>query len=476
MFIFETFISMSLTGSVMILAVMFVRPLLKRWRTHGILLLLWISACLMLLVHFRFSSPTSVFNAVNSLPVISDAFAIGNFIGGESALMTAYYEYPQAIGFVNSAEHIRLIISGVWLTGACIALAFAVVSALLLRRRFRDAVPRTDLSAFIGRKTCVYVSSGASGPLTYGIFRPRIILPFSVDEMDSEALEYILLHEVQHIRGRHVLINLLWFLSLCLHWFNPVVWLGWFSLRDDMEISCDAQVLKRIGAERRTGYAQTLLNMVPVRQTVFPLAFGSSTAKDRIKEILAYRPATKRAICVSLAMMLCCIALFAASPAQVVMADQSLVISISTVAVGPDDTNFHLFRIHSHNSRFQATNSNSTAFTHSGAFANLSETQNYFINNHFVDAEALKTYLVPEYASSHRFGFSFGPIFSWQGLNISVETDDEIIIYMLMDASTFSSDELDLAQAISELVGRRNWSTDLLRDDCQYRLALEGGW
>lgn len=507
---------MSLTGSVMILAVMLVRPLLKRWRTHGILMLLWVAACMMLLVHLRFSSPISVLSAVSNVPILSDAFAVGSagsFSGSsnESTFMRAEGGYFLLEGYTSGLTYVYEIIFGIWLAGACAALIYAAVSALLLRKRFKDAVYRADLSIIAGRmakdssrhnisiahngaghnadiehtnvdahstdisrmagvtrfagnvrKTRVFVSSRTTSPLTYGIFRPKIILPLSACEAGSEALEHILLHEVQHIRSRHALINLLWFISLCLHWFNPIVWLGWVSLRSDMEISCDAKVIKHIGAERRTGYAQTLLNMVPVRQRALPLAFGTpsgkSSAKERIHEILAYRPATKGAVCISFAVMLLCMALFAASPAQMVMAESSFAISVS--AMYPDDTGIHLFRVYSHgnnNGRNQ-----STFYVYAGGFATIFEAQGYFVENYSVETGAIEGYFAPEYATSHGFGFSFGPTFSWQGLNISVVADTGAVVYMLMDASTFSSEDIDLVRAMHELVGR-GWSTSHLQ-------------
>ena len=126
----------------------------------------------------------------------------------------------------------------IWFVGACAALIFAAVSVLLIDWRFRDAVSRTDLIAIVGRKARVYVSSRTTGPLTYVVFRPCIILPLSIDGMDEDALEYMLLHELQHIRSRDVLINQLWretksyyYQPILSKMFNPFATGCWFCTR-----------------------------------------------------------------------------------------------------------------------------------------------------------------------------------------------------------------------------------------------------
>jgi len=423
----------------------------------------------MLLTPFRFTSPISAFGAIGNLPILSDAFTVGHFIGIESAMMFAYGDYQQIIADANTAAQWASILFVIWLAGACVALTYAAVTGILLRCRFKDAVQRPDMTAFIGFKARVYVSSHTAGPLTYGIFRPCIILPLSVDKMDDDSIEYMLVHELQHIRGRDALINLLWILSLCLHWFNPIVWLGWTSLRRDMETKCDANVLKHIGAERRTGYAQTLLDMVPLQRMVFPLAFGSSSAKDRIIGILAYRPATKRAVCAALAMMLFCMALFAANPARI-RAEAYFSIAVS---IHPDDTGIHLFRVQSQPADSRYGSFQRSVYIHSGAFASFSDAQQFFIENYLVEADIAINNLVPESATRHNFGVSSGPFFTWQGLNISVTTDAETRNYMLMDTSTFMSDDVDLAQAVNALISR-TWTSATSQEDCRYRSPHTG--
>jgi len=297
----------------------------------------------MLLIPLRISSPISVPCAVSRI-FFEDALDTGA-TGGEAVFLYVDGDFVQIYGDTVRLEYppIRTVLLAVWLLGTCIAIVFAAISAYLLHWRFKDAVYRADLSGHVGEyakvlslgfspKTRVYVSSRTLGPLTYGVFRPCIILPLSAVELDSEALRHILLHELQHIRGRHALINLLWVFSLCLHWFNPVAWLGWIYLRRDMETSCDANVIGYTGDH--VAYAQTLLNIVPMQQPhmgqwVFPLAFGEASAPNRIMGILAYRPVSRFAAFPSFMVMICCIMMFAASPITVVARSQKAAVFIS---------------------------------------------------------------------------------------------------------------------------------------------------
>ena len=468
----DVLLPMSLTGSVMIAAIILIRPLLKHWRTHGILALLWFAACALLLLPFRLPSPVSVYN----LPALSDAFSVGASIAG-SPNMTMYsggYLLTVASGF-----DLRSVLPWVWIVGVCVSLAFAVASGLRLGWRFRDAVPRADLGALVGGAARVYASSRTAGPLTYGIFRPCIIVALSIDEMDHDAIKYMLLHECQHIRSRDGLVNLLWVLALCLHWFNPLVWLGWVCLRRDMEAKCDAKVLEQIGAGSRTGYAQTLLDMVPIRRTVFPLAFGSTSAVDRIKGILAYRPASRGAVAVSFAVMMLCVALFAANPVHAVGGGATFAVSVTFAAAAPDDSGIILFRVEPMGEA-NAAGIRSSAFIHVGSFSSYPEAQRFFVENYLVDAVILEQNmnLNSPYVSSYGFGVSAGgcgqvSVFSWSGLNISVVTDAGSVNYVLMDASTFDSEDFDLTQAVNELAAR-SWGVGFYEGEGPHRLVIAG--
>lgn len=123
-------------------------------------------------------------------------------------------------------------------------------------------------------------------PFTVGLFRPLICLP---EKLLPFQREMVLAHEAVHISRRDHFIKLLGFTARCIHWFNPLVWLAFRCFEEDMEISCDEEVLKRIGYGRRRDYAKTLLALSACRTGAagfYPVSFGRKNTKARIRNAL----------------------------------------------------------------------------------------------------------------------------------------------------------------------------------------------
>lgn len=167
------------------------------------------------------------------------------------------------------------VLRAAWLPVAALLLAANLYSLLRLRRRLIGAAPLRDN---------ILLADHIDTAFVLGVFRPRIYLPSG---LPPEEREYILLHEQTHIRRRDPLWKLLGFLALCVHWFNPLVWLALRCAERDMELSCDEAVLSRLGPEIRQFYAASLLRLSAGRQT--GVAFGEGGAKARIRNVLRYQ-------------------------------------------------------------------------------------------------------------------------------------------------------------------------------------------
>ncbi len=121
-------------------------------------------------------------------------------------------------------------------------------------------------------------------PFVMGVMHPKIYLPST---LENQELTYILAHEEHHIKRRDYLIKPIAFFALCLHWFNPLVWLSFFLFCEDMEMSCDEAVIRKLGENVRTSYAESLLSIATGRHilTATPLAFGEGYTKGRIRNM-----------------------------------------------------------------------------------------------------------------------------------------------------------------------------------------------
>ena len=89
-----------------------------------------------------------------------------------------------------------------------------------------------------------------SSPLTYGILHPVILLPKKLDRNDQAALKYVLTHEYVHIRRFDAITKILFAAVLCIHWFNPLVWVMYVLANRDIELSCDAWVIRMMGEKK----------------------------------------------------------------------------------------------------------------------------------------------------------------------------------------------------------------------------------
>lgn len=186
-----------------------------------------------------------------------------------------------------------VIATWIWMAGITVLLCYSVVSLLRLRRKLMSSARLRDN---------IRLADQISSPFVMGLFRPKIYLPSS---LSGDERDYIILHEQYHIRRGDHIGKLLAFAALCIHWFNPLVWLAFFLSAKDMEMSCDEAVLRKLGPEIRSAYSQSLLSLATGRRVIggTPLAFGEGDTKSRIKNTLKWK---KPAVwIVALAVLVC---------------------------------------------------------------------------------------------------------------------------------------------------------------------------
>ncbi|HEX2077777.1 MAG TPA: M56 family metallopeptidase [Longimicrobium sp.] len=158
-----------------------------------------------------------------------------------------------------------------WAAGAALfglRLAFGVARVRWIERRATELtddewVRLTDgLSRRLGLGRIVRLlrEPAASVPMTWGIFRPIILLPGEADGWEGERRRVVLAHELAHVRRWDALTQWIAHLALAVYWFNPLVWMAARKLREEREHACDDAVLE-IGTAP-TDYADHLLTIV----------------------------------------------------------------------------------------------------------------------------------------------------------------------------------------------------------------------
>ena len=178
-----------------------------------------------------------------------------------------------------------------WLAGVLVLWGYTAVSWVLLRLRLRTAVRRESLGG-----THYWESGWVSSPFVFGLLRPRVYVPLG---LEGDTLDWVLRHEYAHLRLKHHWIKVLFFLALGLHWYNPVLWLGWVLFCRDLEVHCDEVVLRAAPGGQKAYSSALLALAAPRRGPLLPPGFGETGVKERIRRALAYRRPGRAAVVVA---------------------------------------------------------------------------------------------------------------------------------------------------------------------------------
>ena len=308
--VFLSLLNMSMTAGLIILLILPVRLCLRK-APKIFSYLLWSVALFRLLCPFSFESPASVVPSTTPIPPSAPAqntFRVETSIPAVDVPVNDYlgsHYYEGVTVPAGTMERLMTVCGVIWLIGMVLLLCWSAVSCLRLWRQLRAAVPDPA-------EKRVYLLAGLETAFVFGLFRPRIYLPAGLSERERTC---ILLHERTHIRRGDHIVRLVSFAALCLHWFNPLVWLAFYLSGRDMEMSCDEAVLKKLGSEVKKEYSASLLSLASGRRFPgAPIAFGEGDTKTRIKNVLSYRRPAFWALIAAIAAVTAAIVLLAANP------------------------------------------------------------------------------------------------------------------------------------------------------------------
>ncbi|QUH25210.1 M56 family metallopeptidase [Serpentinicella alkaliphila] len=142
----------------------------------------------------------------------------------------------------------------------------------------------------------VYLSDYIGSPCIRGVFNPCIYLPTDIStKTDHTELQYIILHESAHYKRKDLIYNLITFIAVLIHWFNPIIWFAIKYIRHDREIACDAYVMEIIEEEEIIPYGMTIINSAKGFRSnynkIYSVSFyeASSLLERRIKMIEKFK-------------------------------------------------------------------------------------------------------------------------------------------------------------------------------------------
>ncbi len=304
-------LQMSFSGAVMILTVVVIRALALHKLPKKTFLVLWGVVLVRLLVPYSVPSAFSVYSLVgrltsttNEAKVIPVAPAGPAFPLETTPGTTAFAPKPSVPAFDSWVV--------VWLIGMLGCGIFFAVAYFKCRREFRASLPvgndyakRWLQTHRLRRAVTIRQSDRISTPLTYGVFRPVILMPKTTDWADEEALTYVLGHEYVHIRRFDAVTKLALTSALCVHWFNPMVWIMYILANRDIELSCDESVIRGFGERTKSAYAMTLIRMEETRSGLSPLCnnFSKNAIEERIVAIMKIKKTSLAALFMAIALV-----------------------------------------------------------------------------------------------------------------------------------------------------------------------------
>ena len=326
----------------------FRRKLSARWRYA-----LWLLVVFRLLLPAAPQSAVSLFNyaglenmrgkpsSINASPVSSGVFRVAQVSDGKPAIEAGTlsaippsapeknYASPQTsapasrdiaarraavVGISLGWENFTRFCALSWVIGVAFLILRLISQNIVFMNRLRTANvitdPRTQ-TLFEQCKNLIGVhfpiglveTSEVTSPALHGFFRPRLLLPAQViGGFSQQELRFIFLHELAHIKRRDMAVHWAATLLNILHWFNPVLWLGFRRMAIDRELACDELALSSAGEQERKPYGAAILKVLETCASSpgLPGVMGILEDKDqmarRISMILKFRPHSRRSI------------------------------------------------------------------------------------------------------------------------------------------------------------------------------------
>lgn len=339
------FYLMAFYGSIMIILVLLMRGLLKNKLPKFVFPVIWGVILLRLLIPFSLSSPLTlkVPALVSMLPTVSmvayaeesttvvqdlteDASAVPGISQQLDAVMLQTTENSAGVTYSyagnNGISYLnwRFLLPALYFLGLIVTAIVLAIQKYQYSRKLKNRllVEHNETINSILREMgmgeiLVFTSDSIASPMVCGLLRPVIFLPTRMDFGDATLLRNILTHEATHIKRRDNWVKAVMLTALCVHWFNPLVWIMAKCLSSDLESACDAAVLKRYDEEQRKGYAFSLLAMAITgnRTTLLYSAFSKTEVEKRIKNVISYKKASVLVLAISILFMTCSTIVFA---------------------------------------------------------------------------------------------------------------------------------------------------------------------
>ncbi|KXI83179.1 methicillin resistance protein, partial [Bacillus cereus] len=302
--IFNWIIETSILGSVLVLFILCIRALFKKWLTPRWQYALWVILIVRLIIPYFPESSFSIY------PLLSKGYESTQlFIQKNKKSLHLTEEINKPKTPVTSSEKnnqvpvevypsnqngsLYNILLVVWLLGVLIFGFFVILTnkrlysyigkqPVITEKRILDILETCKSNMLIHREIPVSISGEISSPTLLGIRSPRILLDKNqIKSLNNNQLKYIFYHELSHYKRKDISINLLMHFVLILNWFNPIFWYAYHKMREDQEVACDALALTFIDPKENIAYGQTIITLLERCSTYYKTPTLANFSKNK---------------------------------------------------------------------------------------------------------------------------------------------------------------------------------------------------
>ncbi|MDE5932726.1 MAG: M56 family metallopeptidase [Lachnospiraceae bacterium] len=302
-------LQLSFSGAVFIIAIVMIRAAAVNKLPKKTFLFLWKMVLLRLLIPFSIPSIFSVYTLMNNR-IYAPAFFEAET--GDPVSVIPQEQFFKLSGIeqlpANTPSPVSVrftVFFAIWCVGMIIFTMFFVISYLRCQIAFQTAFPvhhafveQWIKECSLKRPISIKQSDRIFTPLTYGIYRPVILMPKNTDWENVKQLQYIFAHEYVHICRFDAFTKLVAALALCIHWFNPFVWIMYILFNRDIELACDESVIRHFGEKSKSAYSLMLINMEAKKSGLLPFCsnFSKNAIEERITAIMRIKRTTPAAL------------------------------------------------------------------------------------------------------------------------------------------------------------------------------------
>ncbi len=256
---------------------------------------IWLIILLQILVPLNISFDTNI-NIYNLVQNTQDKYEIVCYDSDEYYNDDIHNEKESKNILSKEKDNIKFLLFNIWLIGILSISLWFIITKRTINKKDLNEVKRIKTEKFLNQSMHItkyyktiklYTNDNIKSPVVFGIIKPTILCPTEIFERFSQK-EIVLMfaHELTHLKFKHNFIQSIVLISAVIFWFNPAVWVMFYKMKDDAEIMCDSEVVRKLDNDEKKEYGKLLVNAARLSKTS---SFEPSLALLQNKKLLYTR-------------------------------------------------------------------------------------------------------------------------------------------------------------------------------------------